>query len=168
MNRQTYLNILTGYPAKFDRTDVENSAIKAEAPHSKYLGIRAFTSKRRQITRYRVNIQADNVKVYLGTFDTEREAAEALDKLGREKGIDRFMVLSKQQTEDHLVPTSRMRMLTIGGKTKTTQQWCDQYQINHGTYSSRINRGMTPEEALKEPINNRRKPVDNQQTPAAR
>ena len=44
------------------------------------------------------------------------------------------------------------RWYTLNGITKNLQQWCDYYQINRGTVTTRLKNGWTIEDALKRPI----------------
>ena len=44
--------------------------------------------------------------------------------------------------------TSRCRMLTVNGETKTMREWCEIYGMNYSLVRDRLNRHWAPEKAL--------------------
>lgn len=75
-----------------------------------------------------------------------------LDRISNDKGYSPKNCKWSTRKEQ-VYNSSKVRLVTIGGKTKTLGEWLSQYAVTRSTFYQRLRRGYTEQEAI---TNNRR------------
>lgn len=88
----------------------------------------------------------------LATIGPRPSAQHSLDRIDNSGNYENGNVRWATRTEQNS-NTRRNRLLTVGQKTMTLQQWADETAINYGTLLSRVTKlGWSAESALIKPV----------------
>lgn len=120
-----------------------------------------------QVVSDRIGKLGWNIKDALETDTKELELYEYKGKkytcaeLSKEFNIDARTLYGRLHTSNWSVVKSvetpvtsfdRNIEITLGGQTKSLVEFCKEYKINYSTFLSRLDNGMSYEEALKSPV----------------
>lgn len=120
-----------------------NNITQRAGKHKNYLNIKVCNEWR-----------SDFVKFYEWAIANGYKRGLTIDRIdwtGDYEPCNCRWISQREQTRN----TSRNHFVTIDGETKCLLDWLVQYGSNMGTFHKRVKRGMTEQDAIMRPIDNR-------------